>query len=69
MHMLYNSDSYAVVQIELPAAAQDEVADEHAAARAGELGPAQPRHVDVRRERAQFADKCPGVQVAGRLAA
>lgn len=35
MHMLYNSDSYAVVQIELPTTSKEEVPDEHALKRGG----------------------------------
>ncbi|MEY4766554.1 MAG: hypothetical protein RI907_3227 [Pseudomonadota bacterium] len=35
MHMLYNSDSYAVVQIELPASSKDEAPAEHALKRGG----------------------------------
>ncbi len=35
MHMLYNSDSYAVVQIDMPTQAKDEVATEHSLKRGG----------------------------------
>jgi hypothetical protein len=35
MHMLYNSDSYAVVQIDMPSLAVDEIAAEHTLTRGG----------------------------------